>query len=598
MPAVKEGQIDVTNYNHALGLSGKWAFAAMQFVSPKASLSSFERFESFPASWDSYEDRLSPKGYATYAVKIVGLDPKIDYALWFPGLSSAATCYIDGEVFYSQGKPSGNKEDEQAYKASSLVSLPKQDKTELFLLIHLSNFFDIHSGASHPIRFGPLLEVSRLRNRIRTLLTISFAALIIVSVLFIVLFFFKTSDKTPLWLGLLSLLLALRITCYDEYFFLMLFPSAGFELMFRLGYFTLAIALAEFTIFFFSLYPFLSKKIITDFISGSSIVYSLLTLFGPVSFFTKLLIPFQIILLLTALWLISLAIKAIRLKLNGSLILTFGFLFFISTLVHDILVSNRIINGIFMVQFGITGIIYAIGLMIIKNISIAFNKQEKLNDNLNQLNKTLELFVPVRFLKYLGKTDISKVLLGDNSQQQMSIVFLNLKILNNGKEIDDQMQLFNAFNKVIETISPVVISNEGIIDKFFAGGIMLLFPAEKRSAMHCILEIIKTIKNTKFYNNDALLKISASAGMHTGNVVLGTLGDAERMDTTVVSDAVNIASRITELADKKNDCLLASNAFLKSNGYQKSVNTKITPFGRFSLRGRSATVDIYEISSI
>ena len=83
-----------------------------------------------------------------------------------------------------------------------------------------------------------------------------------------------------------------------------------------------------------------------------------------------------------------------------------------------------------------------------------------------------------------------------------------------------------------------------IRDKYIGDAVMALFHGDPKSACACALEIEAQLKR---YNQSRLGMKETSLFrwlIHTGTVMLGTVGDNQRLQTTVISDAVNLASRV------------------------------------------------------
>ena len=107
---------------------------------------------------------------------------------------------------------------------------------------------------------------------------------------------------------------------------------------------------------------------------------------------------------------------------------------------------------------------------------------------------------------------------------------------------------FSFVNGYLKRMGPIVRAHDGYIDKFLGDGIMALF---NRSADDAISAAVKMQQDLLVYNNEAESKgaqtINIGIGVNTGTMMFGTLGEADRMEGSVISDAVNLAARLEML---------------------------------------------------
>lgn len=90
-------------------------------------------------------------------------------------------------------------------------------------------------------------------------------------------------------------------------------------------------------------------------------------------------------------------------------------------------------------------------------------------------------------------------------------------------------------------------------------------------------------------------EIRVGIGIHHGQMVLGIVGYAERLSGTVMSDAVNLASRLESLTKQYSTQIIVSEDVLQhmSLSESKEFNTRMLDSVR--VKGRNALVTIYEV---
>jgi adenylate cyclase len=110
-------------------------------------------------------------------------------------------------------------------------------------------------------------------------------------------------------------------------------------------------------------------------------------------------------------------------------------------------------------------------------------------------------------------------------------------------------------NRYFEMIVDIVFSHGGTVDKYIGDEIMVLFgapvkmdnPADR--AVACGLEMQSALEGFNLdrdrHGED---KIQIGVGINSGEVVVGAIGSSQTMQYTCIGDAVNVASRLTDLA--------------------------------------------------
>ncbi|MGZ6505423.1 MAG: adenylate/guanylate cyclase domain-containing protein, partial [Tumebacillaceae bacterium] len=211
-----------------------------------------------------------------------------------------------------------------------------------------------------------------------------------------------------------------------------------------------------------------------------------------------------------------------------------------------------------------------------------------------QLNAAYERFVPHQFLRFLEKKSIIDVQLGDHVQTEMTVLFSDIRSFTTLSERLTPEENFNFLNDYLNQMEPLIIEHHGFIDKYIGDSIMSLFD---KGADDAVRAGVAMLNKLAMYNEDRVQKgeaaIEIGIGINSGRLMLGTLGGHHRMDSTVISDAVNLASRIEGLTKIYGTCLLISeHTYLQLKEPQQYM---IRIIDRVLVKGKSEPVSIYEV---
>jgi two-component system, sensor histidine kinase LadS len=221
-------------------------------------------------------------------------------------------------------------------------------------------------------------------------------------------------------------------------------------------------------------------------------------------------------------------------------------------------------------------------------------KQQEMLELQKNLAGAFARFVPQQFLSFLERDSILDVRLGDQVQKEMTILFADIRSFTELSERLSPAENFNFLNSYLNRVGPIVRQNGGFIDKFIGDAIMALFPNSPDDAVRSAIQLQTAIRE---YNRERTRgdhePIRVGVGLHTGNLILGTIGEDERMDTTVISDAVNLAARIEALTKRVGASILISEGSLfqleNPNAYRFRM------LGRVRVKGKKNSVSVFEI---
>jgi adenylate cyclase len=223
-------------------------------------------------------------------------------------------------------------------------------------------------------------------------------------------------------------------------------------------------------------------------------------------------------------------------------------------------------------------------------------------DEARLLHQTFQKFVPRQFVEHFAKGGgIDSLALGYAAEDDVAIMFCDIRGFTRLSEQMSPQQLMNFLNAYFLRMNAPIHDNFGFIDKFIGDAIMALFdhPDGQISdkAADSVRASIDLHKALKLYNHhrakSGYALVKNGIGLHVGPVVLGTVGSDDRMDTTVIGHAVNIAQRIESLTNYFGVDILASKELASAAGEQIEFASRT--IDNVVLKGKTTPVEIIEI---
>ncbi|MFZ5781844.1 MAG: adenylate/guanylate cyclase domain-containing protein [Pseudomonadota bacterium] len=213
--------------------------------------------------------------------------------------------------------------------------------------------------------------------------------------------------------------------------------------------------------------------------------------------------------------------------------------------------------------------------------------------DLRQTNLSIERFVPHAFLAIVGKPSIVDVQLGDNRRRNMTVLFSDIRNFTTLSESMTPDENFAFINAYLARMGPVIRDHGGFIDKYIGDAIMALFESAD-DALGAGLDMLAVLDDFNAERQAAgLLPIGIGIGINSGTLMMGTIGEKHRMDGTVISDAVNLASRVEGLTKTYGVRLLVSQDTVDQLSDPRACD--IRPIDVVVVKGKTRPVTVYEV---
>ncbi|MDR1106869.1 MAG: adenylate/guanylate cyclase domain-containing protein [Treponema sp.] len=215
-------------------------------------------------------------------------------------------------------------------------------------------------------------------------------------------------------------------------------------------------------------------------------------------------------------------------------------------------------------------------------------------------------FIRKAFSTYLSG-DVVREILADPAKLQlggtkrhMSAIFTDIKGFSTISEKLDPEELVFLLNDYLSAMSATVLDQRGTIDKYEGDAIIAFFGAPleledhaRRACMSAIaMKRVERELNARYRENGSSPgPLLTRIGINTGSMVVGNMGTRQKMDYTIMGNAVNIAARLEGVNKQYGTWILASEDTVKEAG-GGIVSRRLD---RVEVVGITAPVRLYEI---
>jgi class 3 adenylate cyclase len=518
-------------------------------------------------------------------------------ALYFRGIPHILEAYINGEQVYlfDELKPDGTlKEKEGEFP---IINLQPTHHAQILLIrvyvgnnrIAVGNDPSILLGFGHQPLYGSQPDLFRrliFNDGVRFVLGFLF---IVCGFFPLLITLFKRTDPIYSSFAFVTFLLGIYTITPAQLIRLLFNYSLLWTFIHHITFHLLPVSLSLFFEHVFGAGP---KKIIRR-LRYVHLIYAPLAIIlasTPLLSWGTVALPTQIGSLFTASILIVLATwRAIKGDPEAKII-SFGFSIFLICAMHDIVMYIYPISSWVTVQFYPWGMLFFL-------ICLAFIVERRFTEAQNHLKayaKASDRFVPHEFLQFLGKTSIIDVKLGDQVQKEMTVLFSDIRSFTSISESMPPEQNFNFLNAYLRAVSPVIRQYNGFIDKYIGDAVMALFPHSVEDAIWAAVSMQKALHQfNQTVREEGYPAINIGIGLHRGTLMLGTIGEQQRMETTVIADAVNLASRLEDSTKRYGASLVISQSTLNQLKHPEQFSSRY--LGTILVKGKKEPIKICEI---
>ena len=183
------------------------------------------------------------------------------------------------------------------------------------------------------------------------------------------------------------------------------------------------------------------------------------------------------------------------------------------------------------------------------------------------------------------------------AKKRVTVVFADVVAFTGFAEKASPERAVAFLNELFTILSEIVFRHGGMVDKFIGDCVMAVFRptaagnddiARALAAAEDMHAFVAS--NLPRWREEYAFEVELGIGVSTGEVLMGNLGSTERMEYTVIGDAVNVAARLEALARPRQ-------TLTTRDVVDACPSLAFTSLGEHALRGRAKPVEVFEVTS-
>ena len=195
--------------------------------------------------------------------------------------------------------------------------------------------------------------------------------------------------------------------------------------------------------------------------------------------------------------------------------------------------------------------------------------------------------------------EVVERLLEDNfssKKHEVSILFLDIRNYSSFAENNAPDKVIEFQNKFFSPILGIIQEHQGITNQILGDGLMATFGApidDKEHAQHAFkagVKIMLAVENLGIKGEIAETKIGI--GLHTGNVVMGNIGNEYRKQFSISGEAVIISARLEQATKDYDFDFLVSKQIVEKIDVESST---LTALGQVKMKNISHQIEAYGV---
>jgi adenylate cyclase len=246
------------------------------------------------------------------------------------------------------------------------------------------------------------------------------------------------------------------------------------------------------------------------------------------------------------------------------------------------------------------GLLYPAGTLVLAGLTcfaydFSLERRERA-----RVRRSLERYVSRDVVRELIDNDSTLLSQLGGARKEVSVLFSDVRGFTALSETADPEMLVAQLNEYLGEMVGIVFRHDGTLDKFVGDAVMAVWGTvvsggvteDCRRAVRSALDMLATAEQMRRrWLAESRAQLRLGIGLNQGSAVFGNIGSEEKMEPTVIGDAVNLASRLEGLTKQYSVPLILSESVARQVRGTFPLRTVDT----VRVKGRHAPVTVYTI---
>lgn len=228
-------------------------------------------------------------------------------------------------------------------------------------------------------------------------------------------------------------------------------------------------------------------------------------------------------------------------------------------------------------------------------VSVGYNLLS-LDSQRKKIRKNFEYYLDAKYIDQISD-DPSKLKLGGEAKN-ITVLFSDIRSFSTISEKLSPEDLVTFMNEFLTPMTNIIMSNQGIVDKYIGDCIMAFWGApldddlHAKNAVSLGLKMLQKLDElNRQWQKRGFAEVKIGIGINTDQMIVGNMGSQKRFNYTVMGDGVNLASRLEGLTKYYHV------PFIISEHTQDAVADDfcLRMLDRVAVKGKSNGVIIYQV---